>query len=107
MPRITFVRPDGTRQTIDAPEGETLMRVAMQNQVSEVLGECGGACCCATCHIYLDDASMAQLPAAEDMELQTLEFTAAPRRPGSRLACQVALDRRSEGLIVQLPETQV
>lgn len=106
MPRITFIRPDGTRQTIDAPEGETLMRAAMQHRVSEILGECGGACCCATCHIYLDGASLAQLPPAGDMELQVLEFTAAPRRAGSRLACQVAVDRHSEGLIVQLPETQ-
>src|SRR5690606_33525830 len=107
MPRITFVSADGRRQTIDAPEGETLMRVAMQNEVSEILGECGGACCCATCHVYLDAASMAQLPPADEMELQVLEFTAAPRRTGSRLACQVAVDGRSEGLIVQLPPTQI
>lgn len=107
MPRITFVSPDGTQQAIDIPDGETLMRAAIQNQVSEILGECGGACCCATCHVYVDEASMARLPPASDMELQVLEFTAAPRRAGSRLACQLVADRHSDGLIVQLPASQV
>jgi 2Fe-2S ferredoxin len=107
MPRITFVSPDGTHRTIDAPAGETLMRVAVHHGVEEILGECGGACCCATCHVYLDEASMDKLPPAEGMELQVLEFTAAPRRAGSRLACQVLADQRSDGLIVQLPATQI
>lgn len=107
MPRITFVSPDGTRRAIDAPDGETLMRAAVHHGVEEILGECGGACCCATCHVYLDEASMATLPPADDMELQVLEFTAAPRRAGSRLACQVLADRRCDGLIVQLPATQI
>lgn len=106
MPSITFISPDGARQAIDVPEGETLMRAAIHHGMEEVLGECGGACCCATCHVYLDDASMAKVPAPGDMELQVLEFTAAPRRAGSRLACQVVADRQSEGLVVQLPMTQ-
>lgn len=107
MPHITFVRPDGTRKTVEAPEGETLMRAARQHGMQDILGECGGACCCATCHVYVDDASMARLPPPEAMELQLLEFTAAPRRAGSRLACQILADRRSDGLTVQLPATQI
>ena len=107
MPRITFVSPDGAQRTIDVPEGETLMRAAIQNRVDQILGECGGACCCATCHIVVDEASMARLPPASDMELQVLEFTAAPRFAGSRLACQVVASPQSDGLIVQLPATQV
>lgn len=107
MPRITFVSPDGGRKTIDAPDGETLMRAATQHAVDEILGECGGACCCATCHVYLDEAALAKVPPASEMERQVLEFTAAPRRMGSRLACQVLADRLSDGLIVELPATQL
>ena len=106
MPRITFVSPDGTRRTIDAPDGETLMRAATRHAVPDILGECGGACCCATCHIYIEDAWLAKLPPAQAMELQVLEFTAAPRRAASRLACQVLADPRCDGLIVQLPAAQ-
>jgi 2Fe-2S ferredoxin len=107
MPGITFISSDGERRIIDVPEGESLMRAALHHGVDEILGECGGACCCATCHIYVDGASMAKLPPAADMELEVLAFVAAPRRSGSRLACQVVADRQADGLIVQLPATQI
>ena len=107
MPRITFVTTDGHRKSIDVPEGETLMRAAIDNQVDAILGECGGACCCATCHVYFDAESMARLPPVSDMESQLLAFTAAARQPGSRLACQLVADRHIDGLIVQLPQTQL
>lgn len=107
MSRITFVTTDGKRRNVDVPEGETLMRAAVDNQVDAILGECGGACCCATCHVYVDAESMARLPPVSEMESQLLAFTAAPRRAGSRLACQLVADRQIDGLIVQLPQTQL
>ncbi len=107
MPRVTFANPNGTRQTIEVPDGETLMRAAVHGGVDGILGECGGACCCATCHVYLDDTSMARVPPPGAMESHALEFTAATRRAGSRLACQLIAGPGCDGLLVELPAIQV
>ncbi|MBN9042513.1 MAG: 2Fe-2S iron-sulfur cluster binding domain-containing protein [Rhizobiales bacterium] len=107
MPQVTFVEPSGTPITVDVPAGESLMRAAVNNDIDGVLGECGGACCCATCHVYVDEASTPDVPAIRDMEAQMLEHVAAPRNSNSRLACQIILQPSMEGLIVRLPPTQL
>lgn len=107
MPQVTFVEPSGTPITVDAPAGESLMRAAVNNDIDGVIGECGGACCCATCHVYVDETSTPHVPAVRDMEAQMLEHVAAPRNSNSRLACQIILQPSMEGLIVRLPPTQL
>lgn len=107
MPDVTFVSSSGTASTVEVPDGETLMRAALKENIAGILGECGGACCCATCHVYLDDASISQVTPIRDMEEQMLGYVAAPRRDNSRLACQIIMAPTLEGLIVHLPPSQL
>src|SRR3546814_4895147 len=56
MPKIVFIQPDGRSQSVDAPVGQSLMEAATTNLVRGVVGDCGGSCSCATCHLYIDEA---------------------------------------------------
>lgn len=106
MPQVTFIGASGAPSTIEVPVGETLMRAAVNSDIEGILGECGGACCCATCHVYVDPASMEKIPAIRDMEEQMLAYVAAPRSDHSRLACQIIVAEAMEGLTIRIPPTQ-
>jgi 2Fe-2S ferredoxin len=106
MTQITYLEASGQSTTIDLPEGWSLMQGATTNGIDGILGECGGSCACATCHCYVDEARLGDLPAASDNELAMLDNVAAERRPNSRLACQIKASPKLEGLIVSLPATQ-
>ena len=84
----------------------TVMEAAKLNDVAGIEAECGGACACATCHCYVDEARLGELPAASEGELAMLENVASERRPNSRLACQIKSSAALEGLKVLLPATQ-
>ncbi len=88
------------------PNGWSLMQGATANGIDGILGECGGSCACATCHCYVDEDYLADLPAASVGELDMLENVAAERRPNSRLACQIKVSPALDGLVLHLPETQ-
>jgi 2Fe-2S ferredoxin len=105
VPRITFIEPSGARRTIDAPAGITLMEAAVQNGVQGILALCGGACACATCHVYVDPAWLPQLQAREEMEEGMLESAWEPRE-NSRLSCQIHVTPDLEGLVVTVPQRQ-
>ena len=107
MPEVTFISTSGEPFTVEIPAGETLMRAAINNSIDGILGECGGACCCATCHVYVDDASIPSVPPIRDMEEQMLGYIVAPRHESSRLACQIIVTPTMEGLTVHLPPTQL
>ena len=106
MPQITYVEANGQSTTLDLPEGWSLMQGATANGIDGILGECGGSCACATCHCYVDEARMADLPAPSQGELDMLDNVAAERRPTSRLACQLKATAALQGLVLHLPETQ-
>jgi len=108
MPTITIhlIAADGTRHTIAAPAGKSLMRAATDAGVEGILADCGGCLTCATCHVIVDAAWTDKLRAPADEEHEMLEMTAAPRQPTSRLSCQISLHEGLDGLVVQLPETQ-
>lgn len=106
MPDITFHLADGSEIGFEAPEGVTLMQAATGYGVDGILAECGGAASCGTCHVYVDPAWAARLPAPSEREDETLGFTAAERRPTSRLACQVRLTPDLQGLCVTVPAEQ-
>lgn len=106
MPKITYVEADGRSKTVDLTEGWSLLQGAVTNGVDGILGECGGSCTCGTCHCYVDEARLAELPAPSENELGMLEFVAAERRPNSRLACQIKATAALDGLVVHLPEMQ-
>jgi len=105
MPKITFIEPDGTRREVDATIGTTVMEAAVQNQVMGILAVCGGACACATCHVYVDAAWMEKTGPIEEMEEGMLE-DAWGRRENSRLSCQIQVKLDLDGLQVSVPSSQ-
>jgi 2Fe-2S ferredoxin len=105
MPKIVFIEPGGGRREIDAPLGLSLMEAARQNGVQGVVALCGGACMCATCHVYVDPEWLARLEPREEMEEGMLE-TAWEPRANSRLSCQIQITADLAGLQVTVPQRQ-
>src|SRR5271166_4776100 len=94
MAKVTYVDAGGLATTIDVAEGWSLMQAAVTNGVQGIVGECGGSCACATCHCYVDEARLAELPGPDDNELAMLDFAAADVRANSRLSCQIKASSR-------------
>lgn len=105
MAKITFVQPDGSEQTVEGEPGMTVMEVAKANLIDGIEAECGGACACATCHVYVDPAWREKTGAPEAMEEDMLDF-AFEVRPESRLSCQIRITPELDGLVVRIPEKQ-
>ena len=106
MTHITFIEPSGQEVTVNITDGWSLMQGATSQGVDGILAECGGSCSCATCHCYVDEARLGELPPPSEAELAMLESVAAERRPNSRLSCQIKAAPALEGLRVTLPDTQ-
>lgn len=106
MAKVTYVQPDGARETFDIATGKSLMLGAQSNGVAGILGECGGQAMCATCHVYVDAAGLDLLPPMSDEEDAMLEDTASERKPTSRLSCQLEAGDDLDGIVVYLPEEQ-
>lgn len=105
MPKLTVVAFDGTRFEIDAESGSTVMENAVKNGVPGIEAECGGACACATCHVYVDEAWTDKVGKPEVMEEDMLDFAFEPK-PESRLSCQIKMSDEFDGLVVHVPEQQ-
>jgi 2Fe-2S ferredoxin len=105
MARITFIQPDGREQTVEAEPGMSVMEAAKMNLIEGIEAECGGACACATCHVYVDEAWREKTGTPEQMEEDMLDF-AFDVRPNSRLSCQIRVTPELDGLIVRVPEKQ-
>ena len=106
MVKITFVAASGARTELDVPEGTSIMQAAVQNGVDGVIGECGGAAMCATCHVHIDPAFADRLQPIADIEEAMLDCAVSPTDARSRLGCQIALGPELDGLIVHLPPSQ-
>ncbi|MEM9967784.1 MAG: 2Fe-2S iron-sulfur cluster-binding protein [Pseudomonadota bacterium] len=107
MPKITYVEFGGAEHVIDVPSGLTVMEGARDNNIPGMEGDCGGACACSTCHVYIDPAWVDKLPAKDDMEEDMLDFAYEPDPNTSRLTCQLKVTDELEGLRVQMPERQI
>lgn len=105
MPRITYIEHNGRKHVVDAESGQTLMEAAIKHLVPGIVAECGGACSCATCHVYVDEAWRAATGEPSEMEEDMLDF-AFDVRPSSRLSCQIRLSDALDGLVVSTPEHQ-
>lgn len=105
MAKITFIQPDGTRQEVVAEPGMTVMEAARKELVPGIEAECGGACSCATCHVYVDDAWREKVGPPSQMEEDMLDF-AFDVRASSRLSCQIKVKEELDGLVVSVPEKQ-
>lgn len=106
MVHILFISKEDNQQfAVDSSSGLTLMEAALENNVPGIIAECGGACSCATCHVYIDDKWQNRVGAPNIMEDDMLDF-AYDRRENSRLSCQIVLDESLDGLVVYIPERQ-
>src|SRR5207302_10117876 len=105
MPKITYIDHEGTTRTVDGEIGSTVMETAIRNGVPGIEAECGGACACATCHVYVDEAFKEIVGEPEPMEEDMLDF-AFDVRPTSRLSCQIRGRDELDGLTVTVPERQ-
>lgn len=105
MATITFIDQDGTKRAVEAEPGSTVMEAAIRNDVPGIEAECGGACSCATCHVYVDAAWTELVGGPEPMEEDMLDF-AYDVRPSSRLSCQIKITPLLDGLVVTTPERQ-
>lgn len=106
MPTITFTLSDGLTRTVTGSPGRSVMETAVQNGIPGIVAECGGACACATCHVYIDESFIHAVGEPGDWEEEMLEDVVSPRRAGSRLSCQIALTSELDGLAVTIPEEQ-
>ena len=106
MPRVTYISQDGKATTLDIAVGTSVMQAAVFNGVDGIVAECGGACMCATCHVYVDPAFLDRLPEIGEEQEEMLGSTFAERKPNSRLSCQIRMKAEYDGLIVRMPERQ-
>src|ERR671924_1808243 len=105
MAKINFVDHRGETRTVDIENGATVMEAAIRNAIPGIEAECGGACSCATCHVYVDEAWREKVGPPSQMEEDMLDF-AFDVRASSRLSCQIKVTPALDGLIVRVPEKQ-
>ncbi len=105
MPKITYIDNDGTERTVEAKSGESVMEAAIKNSIPGIDADCGGACACATCHVYVDSSFMDKVGEQQEMEKSMLDF-AENVQENSRLSCQITVSDELDGLRVTTPESQ-
>lgn len=106
MPIIHITQADGTAVTLEVPLGSSVMQAAVDAQVNGIIGECGGAAMCGTCHVFVDDDWQDRLQPMSRNEDDLLDCTAAPRQANSRLGCQLRMTEELAGLRLVLPDCQ-
>ena len=105
MPKITYIDAGGTARTVEGVVGSTVMETAIKNAIPGIEAECGGACACATCHVYVDEAWREKTGEPSPMEEDMLDF-AFEVKPNSRLSCQIKVSEDLDGLVVTTPARQ-
>ena len=105
MTKITYIEFDGTEHPVEVRNGLTVMEGAIKNNVPGIDADCGGACACSTCHVYVDEAWREKTGTASAMEESMLDF-AQNVQPNSRLSCQIKVTDALDGLVVRMPEEQ-
>jgi 2Fe-2S ferredoxin len=105
MPKITYIEHSGKSHTVEVAKELTVMEGAIQNNIPGIDADCGGACACATCHVYVDLAWFKKLPKMEDAEEDMLDMAFEPNKQ-SRLGCQITITDELNGLVVKMPSKQ-
>lgn len=105
MPKITYIDASGKERIVEAKNGMTVMETAIKHNVPGIDADCGGACACATCHVYVDPAFMDKVGKPSAMEQSMLDF-AENVKETSRLSCQIKVRDDLDGLKVTTPESQ-
>ena len=107
MVKITYIEFNGREHVVDVEVGMTVMEGARDNNIPGIEADCGGACACSTCHVYVDPNWVGKIPEKEDMEEDMLDFAYSPDENLSRLTCQLQVTEEIDGLIVRMPEKQI
>lgn len=103
---LNYQLSDGTVRTVDARVGDSVMDTAIENDIDDVVAECGGSLICATCHVYLSAETAALFDEPDEAELDMLEGVASERRDNSRLSCQLIVKPEMDGHTIETPERQ-
>jgi len=106
MAKITYIEFNGTPHEVEVPSGLSVMEGAIDNNIPGVEAECGGACSCATCHVYVDPDWVTATGSPEHLEKDMLEC-AMDLQDNSRLSCQIEVSDELDGLVVRMPELQI
>ena len=107
MAKITYIEHNGTKHEVEVKPGMTVMEGARDNGVPGIDADCGGACACSTCHVYVAKDWVEKLPAKDPMEEDMLDFAWNPDPETSRLTCQIKVTEALDGLVVNIPEKQI
>ncbi len=107
MAKIVYVEFGGKEHVVNVANGLTVMEGARDNGIPGIEADCGGACACSTCHVYVDPAWVDRLPAKDAMEEDMLDFAWQPDPVRSRLTCQIKVSDALDGLRVQMPQKQI
>ncbi len=107
MARITYIEHNGTEHVVEVANGLTVMEGARDNNIPGIEADCGGACACSTCHVYVHPDWVAKLPPRDEMEEDMLDFAFQTDAERSRLTCQLKVSDALDGLVVQMPEKQI
>ena len=105
MAKLNFIQKDGTRQEADGQNGMTVMEAAVKNMVPGIDADCGGACACATCHVYVGQEWLSKIEPMQEMEKTMLDF-AEGVESNSRLSCQIKVTEALDGFSVKMPKSQ-
>ena len=105
MPKIIFKKITGEQIEVEASEGSSIMQAALDNDIEEIVAECGGNCICATCHCLIDDAWTEKTGEPAKDEIMMLDMS-DDRKENSRLSCQIKMSNELDGVVVHLLESQ-
>ena len=105
MTKISYIDASGQSRTVEAQDGSTVMETALRNSIPGIDAECGGACACATCHVYVDQTWLSKIEPMQEMEKTMLDFAEAVE-PNSRLSCQIKVSDALDGFTVRMPKSQ-
>jgi ferredoxin, 2Fe-2S len=106
MPIVNYVSSSGISRQVDVPSGTSVMQGCLNQKVDGILGECGGNCMCATCHVYVDEPFLSRIPPAKENERFMLSIVAEGPAANSRLSCQITVTDELDGITVRLPARQ-
>ena len=107
MVKITYIEYSGEKHLVDVEPGLTVMEGARNNNIPGIEADCGGACACSTCHVYISEDWIEKLPEKDPMEEDMLDFAYKPDSVRSRLTCQIKVTDQLDGLVVNMPERQI
>lgn len=105
MPTVIYIDKDENETVVEVENGTNLMQAALDNMVSGILGDCGGDCACATCHVFVDPKWQDEVGEISELEADLLDGLMEPQ-PNSRLSCQIVMEDKLDGIVLRLPESQ-